>query len=80
MILNESYGVGGWGMDKRIVPPMVDAHFIDVQSSYFKMSKKNRLAWEMKHHANQNPLSSIWQKLSINALLASKLSEFHKFQ
>lgn len=46
MILNESYGVGRWGMDKRIVPSMVDAHFIDVQSSYFKMSKKNRMAWE----------------------------------
>lgn len=79
MILNESYGVGRWGVDKRIVPLMVDAHLLDVQFSYFKMSMKNILAWAMEHHANQNPLSSIWKKLSINALLASKLSEFHKF-
>ena len=60
----ESYGVGGWGVDKRIVPLMVDAHLLDVQSSYFKMSMKNILAWAMEHHANQNPLSSIWKNLA----------------
>ena len=32
MILKESYGVGGWGVDKLIVPPVVDAHFLIVQS------------------------------------------------
>lgn len=58
------------------MPPMVDAHLLDVLSSYVKMSMKNNYAWAKEHHANQTTLSLIWQKLNIDALFVSKLSEF----
>jgi predicted transcriptional regulator len=34
--------------------------------------------WAMGNFGDLNPITMIWWKLAINALLASKLSKFHK--
>ena len=64
MILKELYGAGIRGADELIVPPMVDAHLLDVQSSHFKINMKTNYAWVMEHHVNQSNLTLIWQILA----------------
>lgn len=63
----------------NVVPALIDSQLLDVQSSFFKMSMKSNCMWAMENFGDLNPVSMIsWQKLSMNALLASKLPEFHK--
>lgn len=64
MILKEIYGVGIRRADELIVPSMVDAHLLDVQSSYFKINMKTNYAWVIEHHVNQSSLTLIWQNLA----------------
>jgi hypothetical protein len=72
-----------FGMPKRlkrdfIVPALINAQRLAEQSSFFKLSMLNNAQWAVEHNFGVNPLSRLWKKLSSNALLASKLSEFLK--
>jgi hypothetical protein len=71
-----------FGHPKRVqdmtAPALLDAQRLADQSSFFKLSMLNNSQWAIDNNFGVNPLSRLWQKLSSNALLASKLSEFVK--
>jgi hypothetical protein len=77
-VLKRSFGHPKRVNDNSLVPALLDAQRLAEQSSFFKLSMLNNSQWAVDHNFGVNPLTRLWQKLSSNALLASKLSEFVK--
>jgi hypothetical protein len=77
-VLKRVYGQPKRLKDERIVPALIDAHRLSKQSSFFKISMLNNAQWAVDNNFGVNPLTHLWLKLSSNALLASKLSEWIK--
>ena len=61
-----------------VVSTIIGSQLIDVQSSFFKMSTRSICMWAVEIFGDLSLVTIIWQKLSMNALMASRLYEFHK--
>jgi hypothetical protein len=60
------------------VPPPLDIRNLELQSSFFKITMISNAQAAMALPMTENPMSRLWRKLSSNALISAKLSEFMK--
>ena len=60
------------------VPPPLDIRNLELQSSFFKITMISNAKAAMSLPMTENPMSRLWRKLSSNALISAKLSEFMK--
>jgi hypothetical protein len=64
--------------DEEWVLPPLDICNLELQSSFLKITMISNAQAAMALPMTENPMSQLWRKLSSNALISAKLSEFMK--
>jgi hypothetical protein len=65
-------------IDGIMVPPLLDSHMLDVQSSCFKLIMSHNAEGAMTEHSNLNLMTRLWMRINSSSILNVKLNEYNK--
>jgi hypothetical protein len=65
-------------VDGIMVPPLLDSHMLDVQSSCFRFTRSHNAKRAMAEHLELNPMTRLWMKINSSSILSEKFSEYNK--
>ncbi len=65
-------------IDGIMVPPLLDSHMLDVQSSCFRLIMSHNVEGAMTKHSKLNPVTKLWMGINYFSILSEKLNEYNK--
>lgn len=64
-------------VDGIMVPPLLDAHMLNLQSSCFKFTMSHNVERAMAEHLELNPMIKLWMRINYSPILSEKFSEYN---
>ncbi len=65
-------------VDGIMVPPLLDSHMLNVQSSCHMFTMSHNVEGAMAEHSKLNPMTRLWIRINSSPILSEKFSEYNK--
>ncbi len=61
-----------------MVPPLLDSHMLNVQSSCFRLTMSHNVERAMAEHSELNLVTKLWMRINFSHILSEKFSKYNK--
>ncbi len=77
-VIKSTFCVARRIVDGIMVPPLLDSHMFNVQSSCFKFTMSHNVEGAMVEHLELNPMTILWIKINSSPFLSENFNEYNK--